>query len=247
MLMAWCKLEFKVYTEALSLAQAAIKINPENTASLYVLALAESHCGYSQKALSTARQGIELDPENDELHGLLGDLVFNMGRPKQALPHYREALKNDPENARLLANFAQACAVTGDIPSAIDSFLSAAKLDPQDDGIRQKLFSILHHHLLNVPPPMKKEIIDQLGPNLSLFYESALDDKSYSNSLRLPSVVLLWIVVLFGMVFLISLATGEDISRIGGVFVIALSVYALLQLWQWLANWRLQKKYFSER
>lgn len=245
--LAWCKLRFNAFTDALELAQAAVAIDPEYSGNLYLLAVAEHHCGHANKALAAARRGIELHPEHAGLHGLLGDLIFQIDKPKQALPHYREALKHDPENAGLHASLAVACAESGDIPAAVDCFVRAAKLDPQDDETRQKLFSILHHHLLNLPPGTKHEILERLGPTLAMFYQQALSDNAYANKLRMPSIVLLWMIGFLGFVFLIALATGDDISALGGLLVAGLCAYAALQLWQWLVNWRLQKKFLSDR
>ena len=246
-LLAWCKLSSNHFTEALDLARAAVKIDPEDSSNLQLLAVAEYHCGNSKKAMIAARRGIELDPENGELHGLLADLIYRIDKPKQALIHYREALKHDPENAGLHASLAEAYASTGVIPAAIDSFVRAVKLDPQDDEIRQKLFGVMHHHLLNLPQSLRHEIIDQLGPSLSLFYQQALTDKTYVNKMRLPTIMLLWVVVILAMTFVMALISGEDVAVLGNLAVVGLSGYAMMQLWQWLANWRLKKKFLRER
>ena len=240
--LAWCHLEFNAPGEALELARAAIKIDPEDSYNLYLLAVTEMRNGHAHAALDAARRGIEIDPEDADLHALLGSLIFEIEKPKNAIPHYLEALKHNPESAHLHACLAEAYAATGDMPATIEALERAVRLDPQDPEIRQRLFSIMHHHLLDVPDKQREKTLQQLDPGIAMFYQSALGDGGYTNKLRLASVVMLWITGLLGLVLVMALVTGEDIGALSLLMLIGAVVYLLLRLWQWWSNWRLQKK-----
>lgn len=216
------------YDRALEHARAAAKIDPDDGANLYMLAWCEYQSGNYRQAYQAATHAIELDPENAHLHELLADLSLNQGKFKKAESHYREALRHDPESASIHCYLAMALTQQHRIYEAAEHMFTAVKLEPQNEDYRERLFSIVHHELMDLSFSSQKAMLEKLDPVVRHFYEDQLRRKGWAGKLRMTSIVTLWLFFLTLLMLLFSWVRGDDIASLSRFAYVIVGIYMLL-------------------
>lgn len=96
------------YAEAEPALQTAVKLQPDNPGSLYVLALDEAQLGRIERSNELLTRVTALNPQNAKAHFFLGQNLLHQGNPAGAIAQWREAIKIDPEDAPSLYNLSLA-------------------------------------------------------------------------------------------------------------------------------------------
>jgi len=226
--LSWLYFKQQNYDAALKSAEAAARISADDEANLYTLAWAQYHNGKLKAALQTAQRALKLDPENAELHELMADLTFNQGQYKEAEQHYRVALRHDPENASAHLSLGECLAAQERIREAADHIFAAVKIDPANDQLRQRLFDIVHHEIMDQPLQSQKILLRSLDPAVRHFYQDQLGRKDWFEKIRIGSVVSLWVLGLGILMVFFTIATGDDASKMIRFVVVVGFIYLAL-------------------
>jgi tetratricopeptide (TPR) repeat protein len=87
--------------------ETAVRLDPRNTAALYLLALAEKQLEQLTGAAATARKVVVLEPDNADAHYLLAQILAKMGSQSDAVTEWKIVAKLNPERAEVLFNLAR--------------------------------------------------------------------------------------------------------------------------------------------
>ncbi|HUE43345.1 MAG TPA: tetratricopeptide repeat protein [Candidatus Sulfotelmatobacter sp.] len=89
---------FRLYDEAISHFQTALKANPESDDVKFDLADAYFRKGLYQQALETANQVSEKSRQDDTYLALVGDIYAHLGDTARATEIFRDAIRRNPDN-----------------------------------------------------------------------------------------------------------------------------------------------------
>ncbi|MBN2590400.1 MAG: tetratricopeptide repeat protein [Sedimentisphaerales bacterium] len=114
------------------LLRAVIKNNPENTQSLYSLAILFSMTGRSDEAADIYRKLLDIDPENVvAINNLAWIMCENQGQPQQALELAQKGLKQAPDYIDLIDTRGMIYFRLGKFQEAVHDFSRCIELYPE--------------------------------------------------------------------------------------------------------------------
>jgi tetratricopeptide (TPR) repeat protein len=88
-------------TEALTLIQKAVKLDPENGAYIDSLGWALFKLGRNEEAVVQLRHAVELLKDEADVYGHLADVLLKLGKPDEALTALRRANELEPDNKEI--------------------------------------------------------------------------------------------------------------------------------------------------
>jgi tetratricopeptide (TPR) repeat protein len=86
---------------AISAFREALKLDPNDVAAQYNLALTLSQTGKTDEAVSVLKTSLKNDPPNPELNRALGYVLSQHGKNEEAIAHYKGLLERYPNNEEL--------------------------------------------------------------------------------------------------------------------------------------------------
>ncbi len=133
------------WTEAKSVYEAVLKLDPKNGVALNNLAflLAEhGGAGELEEALTKATQAKQLMPNLPEVTDTLGWIYLKKNLPDAALDHFSKLVQSSPDNPTFRYHLGMALQMKGDKPRAIKELQDALKHNPtkaERDKIQEML------------------------------------------------------------------------------------------------------------
>ncbi len=121
--------------------QAALAVNPGNSAVRNNLAIALAYQGHLDAAIAQFREAARLSPANASVHDNLGNALLTKGDLDEAIAAYKEAIRLDPKFAPAWHNLGNALLTKGNLDDATAAYQEAIRLDPTEADT--------HSHLAN--------------------------------------------------------------------------------------------------
>jgi tetratricopeptide (TPR) repeat protein len=134
--------------DALSEANAALALNPEDAEAHKNAALALDNEQKFDGAIAEYKEALRIKPDYAVARYDLGLLYQHMQSYDDAIAEYKKAITLDPTFASAHINLGHVYQVNGDIPSAIREFREAKRVDPNEPVAREGLGS----QLMSVAP-----------------------------------------------------------------------------------------------
>jgi len=119
------------YTEAISAADKATELNPNDTFSYNLRTRAYLELGDNRKAEENIEAALRINPNDGTAHNNRGAVFGNAGDYKKALPELDEAIRLGEKDAVNYANRGAVHFKLGDKQKALDDFNEALKADPE--------------------------------------------------------------------------------------------------------------------
>ena len=91
-------LENREAEKAISMADSALELNPENAQALYFRGVAKAYKKDYPKAVEDLEKAIEIDPENAYSHYYLGMAYNQVKRPDKMVEHFQSFLQLAPDS-----------------------------------------------------------------------------------------------------------------------------------------------------
>ncbi|WP_062296138.1 tetratricopeptide repeat protein [Demequina maris] len=125
---------------ALSAAEEAVRLAPDQLECLHVLAICQIQMRSTRKqAVVTADMLLDRHPDSALAHYTAGAVHASLRKYPKALPLLREALRLDPQMSDAAALLADILKATGRPHEAGEMYLAAARASPTDSSIRRSL------------------------------------------------------------------------------------------------------------
>ncbi len=119
------------FAEAVTIAEQAILIAPEDPRGYAAKARALDWLGDYPQAQNEALRAIELDSNYALGHAVLAEVYADMGRLRQAREQAEIAIQLDPYNVDVRRNYALVLEYYGDYQGAIQQYIQATQLHPK--------------------------------------------------------------------------------------------------------------------
>lgn len=132
----------KNYDKALTYAQRAYQLKPDDFDSVVILANTQFDVGSYAEAKPLYEKAVGMKPDEIDVRTDLGTTYFRLGDTNKALATFRESLKLNPKHEQTLHNMAFVAIQTGDYATAEDSLNKLAQVNPQNQNLamlRQEL------------------------------------------------------------------------------------------------------------
>lgn len=189
-LLALAKIGVDDRAGALSSAEEAVRLSPEDSRSVYVHGFVLARSGKERRALASLRRCIELEPEFASAHDLVARLHLDLNEHRAAASAARRALDLDPQDPDHHATHARVQIARGNATTAATNVANGLRLAP-------------HHRELNVlHGQLELARGDAAGAArsfLGVLRESPHDDDARTgllDALRRRSRLCRWILVL---------------------------------------------------
>jgi tetratricopeptide (TPR) repeat protein len=124
--------------EALSLADRSLKLDPDNSDTLYLKAMALSGLGRPDDAVPLLRRMIELAPQDPDGPRALARIYIDKDQAHQAEPLLAAALKLDPKDVEALSMRAEVRAAAEDWAGALADDDQVIALEPSASAYHQR-------------------------------------------------------------------------------------------------------------
>ncbi len=118
------------WQEALSYAEQAYAIDPEDASVLSYLTWAQQLAHHFEDAIETSNAAIAADPESSLAHTVHADMALSLYEPQRALLHVNKALELDPDNALAYVLLSLVQESLHDWPASEESAAKAIELEP---------------------------------------------------------------------------------------------------------------------
>jgi tetratricopeptide (TPR) repeat protein len=115
-------------SQAQSLLESYLKVQPRHLETLNALALVTMQTEQYEKAVEYLTKAISVKPKVAGLHNNLGNAYQQLGMLQEALGAYRKAIQIDPRFAQAFYNRGHVFQSLGDLENALDSFDKATTL-----------------------------------------------------------------------------------------------------------------------
>jgi serine/threonine-protein kinase len=119
-------------TKALKSITEALRLDPEEPAVRFALAVIDRGTGRGSAAIEELRRVLALQPGNDEAYRELGDILFDEGRFDEAIAALRKAVELRPEFWRNHSALGYAYAKRGRHQEAIAAYSKVTELQPRN-------------------------------------------------------------------------------------------------------------------
>ncbi len=146
------------YAEALSVLDAAIRLNPADAGLFFARAKIQENTSRRDASIKDYEQGLLLDPKNVPAMMRVADLLRYRRDPDRAIYWYRRVLEVEPGNAEAHQRWGQVLAQKGELWSAINEFEAAMRLDPKNDAV---LYELGMAHRKNADPRNARESFER--------------------------------------------------------------------------------------
>jgi tetratricopeptide (TPR) repeat protein len=118
------------YEDAVAQFREVIRLQPDNPAAHFDVAVTLIRLGKLDEAIPECREAIRIQPNYAEAHAQLGGALRSQGKVDEAIAEYREAIRLKPENAKVHYNLAEALRIRRKIDEAIAEDRAAIQLEP---------------------------------------------------------------------------------------------------------------------
>ncbi len=179
---AWCTIVLKIFTDALEEFSLALASQPEDTDTLFNLALCQKKTGDNPAAIATYRQLLEVMPDNTDCWYNLAGCYRDNYADEQAISCYQRVLALDSEYLAALNNLAYLYHRSGDIHQAEICYRKLLTLRPEDDSAHYMLASLLGTPLDHAPDSYVRNFFDAYAEG---FEKSLVDELGYDNPRQL--------------------------------------------------------------
>jgi serine/threonine-protein kinase len=122
----------------------ALRLDPEQPAVHYALAMLYRGTGRADDAMAQLRQSIERHPASDAAHRLLGELLVGAGRIEEGLAELREAIRLRPDYWQNHASLGLGYYDAGRYDEAAGAFTRLVQLQPDNAWGYQMLGTVYH-------------------------------------------------------------------------------------------------------
>jgi tetratricopeptide (TPR) repeat protein len=156
--------------DAVTLAAAACRREPEDVAGLALLARTALLAGQSDMVVPAVESGLSIAPHDPDLAMLKATLDMMAGDFAAAERRLAAALSRRPDHAGLLATLAQLYHRTGTAAPALEFAQKALQRDPDSAAIHAQLglqLAELGDHLLALPHLERAHLLDPADPNVA--------------------------------------------------------------------------------
>ena len=131
-LLGLCYMRAHQPADALEPLQAAIRIDPRNTAALALRGDALAELKRFDEALSHYRAALAVEGKNVETHVDMANVLYSAGRIDEAVEHYKTALELFPAHAPAHNRLGIALTAQGKVAEANAHYQEALRLRPED-------------------------------------------------------------------------------------------------------------------
>ncbi|MGB3225714.1 MAG: tetratricopeptide repeat protein, partial [Desulforhopalus sp.] len=170
------------FTSALNEFSQALTLQPEDTDSLFNLALCQKKTGVNQAAIATYRKLLQAIPDNtDGWYNLAGCYRDTYG-DEQAISCYQKVLALDSEYLPALNNLAYLYHRSGNIQEAEVCYRQVLTLRPEDESAHYMLASLLGTPLDHAPDSYVQHFFDAYAEG---FEKSLVEGLGYDNPRQL--------------------------------------------------------------
>ncbi|MGB5540569.1 MAG: tetratricopeptide repeat protein, partial [Gammaproteobacteria bacterium] len=111
---------YKLLPSAITCYRRARLLQPEESATAYLLGIAQLQAGDDAGATDNLRAALALDPQDAPARLRLGEVLFKSGEPEAARALFEALLEQQPDSAWAHHRLAQVLAALGDPAGAID-------------------------------------------------------------------------------------------------------------------------------
>lgn len=125
-------LQQKSVSDAKSMFEKTLKINPENLPALINLANASAGANDAETAEKLYRRALDISPKDFDAHLNLANMLYNCNRKAEAMDEYRAAVLVEPENPAVLRNLGFVLKEQNEYEEALGLFFSALNKIPND-------------------------------------------------------------------------------------------------------------------
>lgn len=115
---------------AVRVCQKVLRLVPDHSECLHLMALASLHAGQDTKALGYVRRALEISPFDANCHNTLGVILGQQARLDDAAASYRQALSIQPDYAEAYANLGEILRMQGRIEEALQALQKAIAIKP---------------------------------------------------------------------------------------------------------------------
>ena len=129
--------------EARSLAETAVRLDPDAPRAWHVASLAEDLTGALSAAEASDRRALELRPGYAEAGDHLAQLLWNEGKRQPAIELYLKLVGERPGDLPLLATLASAEEEAGATEQAEQALRTLARIEPQSPVWHRRLARLL--------------------------------------------------------------------------------------------------------
>ncbi len=130
-------------TEAISVLQQAIKVDPNYAMAYFILGRTLQSCSLLDEAVQVFTKAIEINPKDSCFYGHLGLLLADLGRLPEALEVLQKAVYLNTEMVGVYRYIADILQEQGNIRDAIQGYKKAIILAPDTGILYSRLGSLL--------------------------------------------------------------------------------------------------------
>ena len=124
------KIEANEYSQAISILENIINIEPSNEKNLISLAFCNHHLGNNERAIKIYENVISINPNSAEAYNNLGVILSQQGNLRQALDAFNKLTALKPDSAEAHNNVAQILYEDGKLDEAIKVLNKALAINP---------------------------------------------------------------------------------------------------------------------
>ena len=114
---------------ALNYIRRSLKLDPNDTEALRILAVVSKILGNSSDAVNAAKSAVDRAPETPGLWNALGDALLSAGRHREAIKALKQAIRLRPEYAAAMERIERSHVGLGELETAVEIRRSRLKIE----------------------------------------------------------------------------------------------------------------------